>query len=246
MNEPTEASPDPAAKWILLGMRQVVSAPALILVVAHLGFAGLAREAGVTWTEATFMVATIWALPANLILLGAVTAGLSLAATALAVCLSSLRMMPMVIALLPDLRAPGTRRSTLLFLSHFVAVTAWVVALDKLPTVPRAHRTQFFAGFAITLTVVNTTAVAFAFNLMGQLPALATGALAFFTPVYFLTSLYGSARELSGRLALLTGLLAIPVANWLTPGFDILVAGVVGGVIAFAIGRWRAAAGDVG
>jgi predicted branched-subunit amino acid permease len=239
MTDQAGAAPDPAGKWILRGMRQVISAPALILVVAHLGFAGLAREAGVTWTQATFMVATIWALPANLILLGAVTAGLSLAATALAVALSSLRMMPMVIALLPDLRGPGTRRSTLLFLSHFVAVTAWVVALDRLPSVPRRHRTHFFGGFAITLTAVNTAAVAFAFNLMGQLPALATGALAFFTPVYFLTSLYGSAREFSGRLALLTGLLAIPLAHWLTPEFDILVAGVVGGVAAFLIGRLR-------
>jgi predicted branched-subunit amino acid permease len=79
--------------------------------------------------------------------------------------------------------------------------------------------------------------VALAFNLMGQLPALATGALAFLTPVYFLTSLYGSARELSGRLALLTGMLAVPVANWLAPEFDILVAGVLGGVVAYGIGR---------
>ncbi|WP_279478530.1 AzlC family ABC transporter permease [Aureimonas sp. SK2] len=240
MTENAEAGGDPASKWILLGMRQVVSAPALILVIAHLGFAGLAREAGIKWTEATFMVATIWALPANLILLGAVTAGLSLAATALAVCLSSLRMMPMVIALLPDLKGPETRRSTLLLLSHFVAVTAWVVALEKLPSVPRRHRTHFFGGFAVTLTVINTTAVAFAFNLMGQLPALATGAFAFFTPVYFLTSLYGSAREFSGRLALLTGLLAIPLAHWLTPEFDILVAGIGGGLVAFLIGRLKA------
>lgn len=241
MTDRPEAAPDPASKWILMGMRQVVSAPALILIVAHLGFAGLAREAGITWTQATFMVATIWALPANLILLGAVTAGLSLAATALAVAFSSLRMMPMVIALLPDLKGPETRRSTLLFLSHFVAVTAWVVALEKLPSVPRRHRTHFFGGFAITLTLINTTAVAFAFNLMGQLPALATGALAFFTPVYFLTSLYGSARESSARLALLTGLLAIPLAHWLTPGFDILTAGLVGGVVAFLIGRMKTA-----
>ncbi|RIY01555.1 branched-chain amino acid ABC transporter permease [Aureimonas flava] len=239
MTDQTEAGPDSASHWILLGMRQVFSAPALILVVAHLGFAGLAREAGITWVEASFMVATIWALPANLILLGAVTAGLSLAATALAVALSSLRMMPMVIALLPDLKGPETRRSTLLFLSHFVAVTAWVVALEKLPSVPRRYRTHFFGGFAISLTAINTAVVAFAFNLMGQLPALATGALAFFTPVYFLTSLFGSAREFSGRLALLTGLLAIPVANWLTPGFDILVAGIVGGVAAFLIGQLR-------
>jgi len=223
--------------WVFKGMRAVWSAPALILVTAHLGFAGLAREAGVGWLEASFMVFTIWALPANIILLGSITAGLSLAATALAVGLSSLRLMPMVIALLPELRGVGTRRRTLLALSHFIAVTAWVVSLERLPAVPRDRRPHFFAGFGITLTLVNTLAVALAFNLMGQLPALATGALAFLTPVYFLTSLYGSARELSGRLALLTGMLAVPVANWLAPEFDILVAGLLGGAVAFGIGR---------
>ncbi|WP_244630919.1 AzlC family ABC transporter permease [Aureimonas sp. ME7] len=226
-------------------MRQVLSAPALILIVAHLGFAGLAREAGVTWVQATFMVATIWALPANLILLGAITAGLSLAATALAVGLSSLRLMPMVIALMPDLRGPGSRKATLLFLSHFIAVTAWVVALAKLPHVPPERRTAFFGGFAVTLTALNTMAVALAFNLMGQLPALATGAFAFLTPVYFLTSLYGSARETASRLALLTGLLAIPIANWLAPEFDILLAGLAGGAIAHLLARTKLARGGV-
>lgn len=238
MDASSPVADETASAWVLKGMRGVLSAPALILVTAHLGFAGLAREAGIGWFEASFMVFTIWALPANIILLGSITAGLSLAATALAVGLSSLRLMPMVIALLPELKGPGTRKRTLLVLSHFIAITAWVVSMERLPTVPRQHRTHFFAGFAVTLCTMNTLAVAIAFNLMGQLPALATGALAFLTPVYFLTSLYGSARELSGKLALLTGMLAIPPANWLASEFDILIAGIVGGFVAFACGRF--------
>lgn len=185
------------------------------------------------------MVGAIWALPANLILLGAITAGTSLAAAALAVGLSSLRLMPMVIAILPEMRGPHTRRSTLYLLSHFIAITAWVVGMERLANVPRERRTAFFGGFAVTLCLMNVLAVALAFNLMGQLPAIATGALAFFTPVYFLTSLFGSARDLSGRLALLTGMLAVPPANWLAPEFDILIAGLTGGAVAFAVGRWH-------
>ncbi|WP_062116640.1 AzlC family ABC transporter permease [Aureimonas sp. AU40] len=223
--------------WVRKGMGQILSAPALILVTAHLGFAGLARDAGISWFEASFMVFTIWALPANLILLGAITAGLSLAATAVAIGLSSLRLMPMVIALVPEMRAEGTRKRTLLVLSHFVAVTAWVVARERFPTVPRRYRTAYFAGFGVTLTVVNTLVVAFAFNLMGQLPALVTGALAFLTPVYFLTSLYGSAGDLTGRLALFLGMAAIVPANWLAPDFDILIAGIAAGLASLLVGR---------
>ena len=79
--------------------------------------------------------------------------------------------------------------------------------------------------------------VAIAFNLMGHFPPLVAGALAFLTPVYFLLSLFGSAREASGRYGLFVGMALLPVAHWLAPGFDILIAGIVGGLIAFAIGR---------
>lgn len=237
MDTPDALPPDQTRYWLGRGMRQVISAPALILVTAHLGFAGLARDAGVTWFEASFMVFTIWALPANLIMLGAITAGLSLAATAVAVGLSSLRLMPMVISLMPELRAEGTRKRTLLFLSHFIAVTAWVVSRERFPDIPRRYRTTFFAGFGVTLTLVNTIIVALAFNLMGQLPALVTGALAFLTPVYFLTSLYGSSRDITGRLALFFGMLAIVPANRMTPDFDILVAGIAAGVASLFAGR---------
>ncbi len=233
-------TPDETLYWVGQGMRQILSIPAMILVTAHLGFAGLARDAGISWTEASFMVFMIWALPANLILLGAITAGLSLAATAIAVGLSSLRLMPMVISLMPDLRGPRTRKRTLLFLSHFVAITAWVVSVERLPNIPRRYRTAFFGGFGVLLTVVNTLAVALAFNLMGQLPALVTGALAFLTPVYFLTSLYGSARDLTGRLALFLGMVAIVPANWFFPEFDILVAGIAAGLASLAIGHLAA------
>lgn len=226
------------AYWALQGARGIASAPALILITAFVGFAGLSREAGLTWVEASFMTAVVWALPANIILVGAITAGASLPATALAVGLSSIRMMPMVVALMPEIAGRQTRRSTLLFLSHFVAITGWVFAMERARHVPRERRTAFFGGFAVTLTIVNTIIVAVAFNLMGQLPALVTGALAFLTPVYFLVSLYGSARDLSGRLALFAGMLALPPAHYLWPQFELLVAGIVGGFVAYGAGQW--------
>lgn len=236
-------NPDPvdhrgATYWALQGVKGITSAPALILITAFVGFAGLCREAGLTWVEASFMTAAVWALPANIILVGAITAGASLPAAALAVGLSSIRMMPMVVALLPEISGPRTRRSTLLFLSHFIAITGWVFAMERARAVPREHRTMFFGGFALTLTTVNTIVVALAFNLMGQLPALVTGALAFLTPVYFLVSLFGSARDFAGRLALFTGMAALPPAHYLWPRFELLVAGIVGGVVAYGAGRW--------
>ncbi|EAU42789.1 hypothetical protein FP2506_08106 [Fulvimarina pelagi HTCC2506] len=222
--------------WFRQGLRHLTP-PAFILFGAFLGFAGLCREAGVTWLESAFMTATIWALPAQIIILGASTAGTSLVATAFAVTLSSVRLMPMIVAWSPEMKGPRTGTGSLLFLSHFVAVTGWVFAMERLKDVPREYRTIFFAGFAVPLTVINTVLVAVVFNLMDELPALATGALAFLTPTYFLCSLYGSSRELSGRIALFAGMAALPLGHLLAPGLEVLFAGIGGGAAAYVAGR---------
>ncbi|MEN3791206.1 AzlC family ABC transporter permease [Fulvimarina sp. MAC3] len=223
--------------WFRQGAKGLLTPPAFILFAAFLGFAGLCREAGITWLQSAFMTATIWALPAQIIILGASTAGTSLLAAAFAVGLSSVRLMPMVVAWSPEMKGPKTRTRTLLFLSHFVAVTGWVFAMEKLKDVPRPYRTLFFAGFAVPLTTINTVLVAVVFNVMDELPAPATGALAFLTPTYFLCSLYGSAREASGRIALFAGMAVLPLGHVLTPGFEILFAGIGGGAAAYVIGR---------
>ena len=80
------------------------SMPGLILASAFVGFAGLAREAGLTLAETVFMTGVVWALPGKVVLVGAILSGASLPAAALAVALSSVRLMPMVVALVPEMR----------------------------------------------------------------------------------------------------------------------------------------------
>ena len=98
--------------------------PGIILIAAFVGFAGLARESGLTLAETVFMVGIVWALPAKVVLTGSILSGTSLAGAALAVTLSSVRLMPMVVALTPELRAPKTRSWVLYVLSHIIDVTA--------------------------------------------------------------------------------------------------------------------------
>ena len=70
-------SPDFAERrhWFLTGASKAISVAGLILFTAHIGFAGLAQEAGMTMSQAVFMVAAIWALPAMVVMLGAVLSG---------------------------------------------------------------------------------------------------------------------------------------------------------------------------
>ena len=226
------------AAWFWRGVRTSFSLPGLILCSAFVGFAGLAREAGLSVYEAVFMVAVIWALPAKVVLVGAIMAGNSLPAAAFAVALSSVRLTPMVVALVPEVRAAGTRKWVLYALSHFVAVTSWVLAMAQLRNVPRQARTAWYAGLGSTLVLLNMVVVAVVYLIAGQLPPIASAALLLLTPIYFLTSMWGSARERAGYVAMILGLGLGPVAHILVPGFDLLAAGLTGGLLAFGYHRW--------
>ena len=63
--------------------------------------------------------------------------GAGLLESSLAVGLSSVRLLPMVVALLPMLKTPGMRTWKLLLPAHFTAVSMWVEALRLLPLQPR-------------------------------------------------------------------------------------------------------------
>ena len=221
-------------------MRGITSMPALILMTSFVGFSAFAFEAGVTRGEAIFMTISIWALPAKMILVGMMASGAHIAAIFLAVSLSSIRMMPMVASILPEMRTDKTPTWLLILLSHFIAITAWVFAMQRLGDVPRKHRTTFFAGFGITLTLANTVIVAVCYGVVAGFPPLISGALYMLAPVYFLASIWATARQAVVRLAFVIGLMAGPLMALVSPGFDVLYAGIGGGTIAYMVDRhWR-------
>ncbi|TCD13223.1 AzlC family ABC transporter permease [Oricola cellulosilytica] len=227
-----------SALWFARGMRNVISVPAIILMSAFVGFAGFAKESGVDVTHAMFMTAVVWALPAKVVLIAAINSGATLVPAFLAVTLSSARLMPMVTTLVPEIRSEKTRTLTLLVLSHFVAVTSWVMTMERIARAPRRHRTAYFAGFAVTLTTANILIVGAVYASSAVLPPEALGALFFLTPIYFLTSLWATARDHVVKIAMVAGLILGPVFYLIAPEFDLLLAGIIGGVAAFVIGRF--------
>jgi len=204
---------------------------------AFVGFAGLAREAGLTLAQTVFMTGVIWALPAKVVLIGSIISGHGLLAAAFAVALSSVRLMPMVVTIIPEMRTAKTRNWVLYLLSHFVAVTSWVIAMERFAQVPRDNRTAFYFGLGSSLVIANMVVVTVVFLAAASLPTMVSAALFFLTPMYFLTSLWGSARERAGRVALLLGMAFGPVFHLIAPRFDLLLAGLSGGLIAYAVHR---------
>lgn len=217
-----------------MGMRASISIPALILTAAFVGFAGLARETGLSLGETLAMTGLIWALPSIVVLTGALTSGMGLVPAAIAVALASVRLMPMTMALMPMVKVPGkTRTWHLLIASHFVAVTAWVFAMRTLPELPRAARLPYFSGFGSGVTSFVFCMTGIAYMAVERLPDVVAGALVLVTPVYFLCSLWGAARLNVDKGAMVVGLVLGPVVYLYLPGLDLLWTGLIGGTAAF-------------
>jgi predicted branched-subunit amino acid permease len=238
-SQPGGETPHSTRHWFGVGLRHALSLPALILASSFVGFAALAMQAGLPLSHTLFMSAFVWALPANVVLIGAILAGTSLPAAFLLITLSSVRLMPMVVALIPEVRTPQTRKWVLYLLSHFVAVTSWVVALQNVRDIPAPMRTAYFFGLSITLLAINLVVVVVVYSFAGDLPPIASAALLLMTPLYFLTSLWGSARERASHVAMVLGLVIGPLIHLVWPNASLLAAGIIGGGLAYAWHRLK-------
>lgn len=236
--------PDPPfstlLRWYLRGCRAAITIPALILASSFVGFAALAYEAGFSATQAVFMTGVVWALPAKVVLIGAILGGNGIAAAAFAVALSSVRLAPMVVVLVPELKTERTRPWVLYLLSHFVAVTSWVIAMENVRKVPRQFRTAWYGGVGSSLVFLNMIVVAVVFMVAQDLPPVVSAALLLLTPMYFLTSLWASAREKAGHVAMILGLVIGPILQYFMPGFSLLATGLIGGTLAYGYHKFVA------
>ncbi|MFD0918062.1 AzlC family ABC transporter permease [Pseudahrensia aquimaris] len=216
------------------------SLPTLVLLSMFLGYGGVAHDAGLSLWQTAFSVVTIWALPSNLILVAGIASGASLFAIALAVALAALRMMPMTIALVPEIRSPNTRRWHLYLVSCLVAVTAWVHTLQVARELPVRGRLPYFVGFGLALMLCATAVSMITWSISSQLSPIAMAALYFLTPLYFAISIWRAARLWAEHLALVFGFVLGPLLALVAPGGNILIAGVLGGVGAYGAHRiWR-------
>lgn len=223
------------ASWMLRGARSMLSIPAMILTAAFVGYAGLARESGLSLSETLMMAGMVWALPSIVVLTGAITSGASIFTAAIAVTLASVRLMPMTVALMPMLKVEGrTKRWQLLIASHFVAVTAWVYAMKHLPDMPREGRLPFFLGFGGGITTFVFCMTGVSYLLIEEMPLVAAAALFLLTPVYFTCSLWGASRLDYDKAAMIVGLVLGPIFFMTVPGFDLVWTGLVGGTLSYA------------
>lgn len=241
MDTPEEPAPASAGTAFADGVKAVGGSVFLYTLFGnYIGFGALAHDLGFGLGWAMLSTLLVWAAPAQVILITALGNGALLEA-AIAVGLSGIRLLPMVVALLPQVREPGTRTRDLILPAHFTAVSMWVEALRLLPGRPRAHRIAYCNGLGTGFSLAAIAATACGFYLAAELPPLFAAALLFLTPVSFLVSISGNSRLLVDRLALAFGLVILPILAFYRVELDLLWTGLIGGTLAYGVHRLREA-----
>lgn len=231
-----------ATPWLAFrrGLGVALTIPGVILLASCSGFGALARDAGFSLGNALLMMGAMFALPAQVVMTDQLARGGSLIGAALAVMLTGIRLLPMVVTLMPYLkseRRPGWRT----FLAvHGIAITAWIEGFRRLPHLPERLRLPHFLGIATGLIAISIAGTGAGYEVAGVLPTVLAATLLFLTPIYFLISLLATAGVAADKLAIGIGCLLGPIFYLLTPGFDLLATGIVGGTLAHAAARrWQ-------
>lgn len=224
----------------LRGARDALTLPAWVVGLALLGVGSLAYDVGHPVAAAVLSTILIWAGPAQVIFYGGLASGTALPLIAIAVCLSSIRFLPMTMSILPLLRRPGQGIAMQLLIAHYVAVTVWVESLRKLPDLDEDQRLAYYFGFANTCIATSAAMTALGFYLSTALALPFVAGLLFLTPVFFTLSLIAGARSRLDWSALVLGAALAPLFGLLVgKDFDLLLTGIVGGTAAYLIGRKR-------
>ncbi len=238
MSPPTGTSTTSVTQGFLLGCRTAATSVfAFVITVTYIGFGALCHDYGLSIGWAMLSTAVQWAGPAQVILVTGLGSGIALIEIAVAVGLSSVRLLPIVVALLPLIRGERTKSWQLIVPVHFIAISVWVETMRVGPSLPREHRIAFSNGVGVTLLTMGVVATGVGYHLQAALPVLFGAAAMFITPISFLVSVARGARLLMEKVALTLGLVIGPALALNKVEFDLLWTGVIAGTLGYGVHR---------
>ena len=220
----------------LAGAGRALGIPAVVVGASYIGFGALVHQAGLSVWHGLFSTVTGWAQPGQVALVELYAVGASVLVIAAAVALTSIRLLPLAVTLMPLIRSPGVPRWQYYLVAHVISVTTWVGAVRDCPRLPAAQRLPYFTGFACTAWLITIAATVIGFGLAGALPLPATLGLVFINPLYFMLVVAGDVRSRSRVLAAVFGALCGPPLFLLSPDWSLLIAGLGAGSLGFIIG----------
>jgi predicted branched-subunit amino acid permease len=115
--------------------------------------------------------------------------------------------------------------------------------MREFPNIEVGFRHRYYVSFASSILFAAVVGTLVGYHSAVLLPAVLVLGLIFVSPLFFalvLSAVPGRAE----RFSMLIGCATIPLAHFLFPSIDLLVTGVVGGSLGFAINKFRRQTND--
>lgn len=213
-----------------------LSLPAFILFFTMMGFGTLARGAGFDAGMAAVASLLIWGLPGQLAMVELTRTGQGLIAIVFACSLANARFLPMVVSFMPTLARERASLPRMLLDAQLLSINSWAMCMREFPRVEPPYRHRYYVTFASSILFAAVAGTVLGYHGAVLLPAELVLGLIFVSPLFFalvLSAVPGRAE----RISMLLGCASIPVVHQLWPSVDLLVTGLVGGSLGFAIGN---------
>ncbi len=219
------------------GAREAFGPAAAVMTAGFIGFGALASDSGMPFWIAAIATALMWALPGQIILAEMVAAKAAAIAIIAAVWVSAVRFLPTGMSIMPMMRFERRELLKKLGVAQFVASTSWVLSMRNFPAMPVAERAPWLIGFGTVCTTQGIVLCGIGYLLVGAVPAEIQAGLVYVTPIYFLLLMFGDIRSRAMGVAVICGVIAVPLAHLVSPQWSLLAGGVAGGTAAYVILR---------
>ncbi len=219
------------------GVHDAFGMPALGLSAGFIGFGAMAREADLSVWVAMFSTLSVWAGPAQVMMVELYAAGASMAVIMTGIAVVNMRFLPMSASLMPVLAEGQRRRWPLYLVVYYLAIMSWAYSMRRCPHMPHDQRIPYFIGFALTMVAAATPATGIGYVLAGHVPPEVTLGLIALPPIYLMLVFVDGVRDAMGRIALIGGAVIGPAFHLLDPNWGLMLTGLAAGTLAYAIDR---------
>lgn len=219
------------------GVRESFGVPGGVLAASYIGFGALAFSSGIPLWIVVASTITIWALPGQLVMVDMWQIGAPLIAILLAVMLTNARFLPMTVTLMPVIRDRAHRPWVYYAAAQCVAMSSWVISMRRGHEFPGPQRVPYLCGLAAGFIAIGVVAAIVGFYIAESIPPVMQIGMVFLAPVYFVIFLIVEVRTRMVAIALTCGGIAGPLLYLATPQWSVLLAGFIGGTLAYMINR---------
>jgi len=218
------------------GMFDASKIPSIALIASMMSYGSLARESNLDLNFAIISTAFMWALPGQIALVELHSAGSTLFAAVLAVAMANARFFPMSASMVPLFQRGVKQRLWLYPLSHFITFNSWLWVARRFPDFAEENRVWYFIGFGLVCYISGLAGTIIGFFISDILPAEVLLGLVFLVIIYFIVML-ADIRNPLALTAVVCGSIGGPLFHLLHSDLGIMIAGLVGGTVAFFISR---------